>query len=184
MRNIIYPQIGNAAQHGIFLALSKKMNLKDAIKESQFKLKYSIKRLSKKNLSNCNNQLASIIKRGFIELSALGKLKSYQKSKKIIDSNLKFLEGNKWLIKKNISKKRDIRFDFEFNPINSKNILLELKVVWKKQNKIPKKIQKQLITYSQNSRKRCIICFLVVKIFGKKSNYINTFPEFFELKVK
>ena len=24
----------------------------------------------------------------------------------------------------------------------------------------------------------------LVEIFGKKSNYINTFPEFFELKVK
>ena len=90
---------------------------------------------------------------------------------------------NKFKTQKNL-KTKEVSLDFEFNPINSKNILLELKVVWKKQNKIPKKIQKQLITYSQNSRKRCIICFLVVEIFGTKSNYINTFPEFFELKVK
>ena len=61
--------------------------------------------------------------------------------------------------------KRHIRFDFEFVPYSKKlkNIILELKVVWKIPKKVPNRVQKQLITYSKNTRKRCIVCFLVVK---------------------
>ena len=44
MNKIIYPQIGNAAQHGIFLALAKEKNLKDSITEAQLMFKYSTKK--------------------------------------------------------------------------------------------------------------------------------------------
>ena len=44
MNKIIYPQIGNAAQRGIFLALAKEKNLKDSIAEAQLMFKYSTKK--------------------------------------------------------------------------------------------------------------------------------------------
>jgi len=185
MNNIIYPQIGNAAQHGIFLALAKEKSLKDAITESQLMLKYSTRKLKGKNYYNCSQQLESIIRRGYFEFSRLGTIKSYQKSKKINDIKLKFVNKNKWaVIKKN--SKRHIRFDFEFMPASKKlkNILLELKVVWKTPKKVSNRIQKQLITYSKNSSKRCIVCFLVVKRFGKKASFINTFPYWFEINTR
>ena len=186
MNNIIYPQIGNAAQHGIFLALSKEKNLKDAITESQLMFKYSTRKLKDINYYSYVRQLESIIKRGYFEFSRLGVLKSYQKSKKVNDIKLKFVNKNRWSVIKKPNSKRHIRFDFEFIPNSKKlkNILLELKVAWKTPKKISNRIQKQLITYSKNSSKRCIVCFLVVKRFGKKTHFINTFPYWYEINIR
>ena len=185
MNKIIYPQIGNAAQRGIFLALAKEKNLKDSIAEAQLMFKYSTKKIISKELINCSKQLESIIKRGYFEFSKLGQIVNYQKTKKINNFKLNFINNNKWSVinKKN---KRHIRFDFEFIPYSKKlkNIILELKVVWKIPKKVPNRVQKQLITYSKNSRKRCIVCFLVVKKFGKKTNFINTHPYWFEVNTR
>ena len=49
MNNILYAQIGNAVQLGIFNALTLKMNLKDSIKDAQYMFKYSSKKSGKKN---------------------------------------------------------------------------------------------------------------------------------------
>mgnify|MGYP005993473243 CR=1 FL=1 len=48
MNNILYAQIGNAVQLGIYNALTLKMNLKDSIKDAQYMFKYSAKRCGKK----------------------------------------------------------------------------------------------------------------------------------------
>ena len=185
MNKIIYPQIGNAAQRGIFLALAKEKNLKDSITEAQLMFKYSTKKIRSKELINCSKQLESIIKRGYFEFSKLGQIVNYQKTKKINNFKLNFINNNKWSVI-NKKDKRHIRFDFEFVPYSKKlkNIILELKVVWKIPKKVPNRVQKQLITYSKNSRKRCIVCFLVVKKFGKKTNFINTHPYWFEVNTR
>ena len=81
MNKIIYPQIGNAAQRGIFLALAKEKNLKDSITEAQLMFKYSTKKIRSKELINCSKQLESIIKRGYFEFSKLGQIVNYQKTK-------------------------------------------------------------------------------------------------------
>ena len=186
MKNIIYPLIGTAAQHGIHLALIRQMNLRDAVKEAQMLFRCSTRKMRIENTNNWLEQIESIVKRGFFELSKLGQLKTYQKTKKINDIKLRIINGNKWLILKNSKKKRDIRFDFEFVPLKnqSRNILVELKVTWTTPKKISNRIKKQLITYSKNSSKRCIVCFLVVKQKGRKNDYINTFPYWYEINVK
>ena len=115
MNKIIYPQIGNAAQRGIFLALAKEKNLKDSITEAQLMFKYSTKKIRSKELINCSKQLESIIKRGYFEFSKLGQIVNYQKTKKINNFKLNFINNNKWSV---INKKNKIHiiFDFEFIP--------------------------------------------------------------------
>ena len=185
MKNIIYPQIGNAAQHGIYLALSKKMSIDDAIKESQIFFKFSTKRIKNKNLDNCYNQIASIVKRGFLEISNLGFLKSYQKTIKFNKKSCNLIKLNKFKTQKNL-KTKEVRLDFEIQPYssNAKSFILELKVVWKGPNILSKKIQRQLKNYTNYSRKRCVVCFLIVKRFGKNNNFINTIPKFYEFSLK
>ena len=52
MKNILYAQVGNAVQHGIFNALSKKMSLKDAIRDAQYMFKYTLAKKTTK-WNNC-----------------------------------------------------------------------------------------------------------------------------------
>ena len=183
MNRILYPQIGNAAQYGIYLALSDKKNLKEAILESQFMFKYSTKKITKKNIHSINDQLCSIIKRGYYELKNLGELAGYQRSKKIKDLSCKFLKDNIWTIKKHPKRKKTIRFDFEFKKDN-KNTLVELKVVWSNPEKVSSSIKKQVINYSKNYRQNCKILYLSVKREGKRSNFINTYPYWFTINTK
>ena len=183
MNKILYPQIGNAAQYGIYLALSDKKNLKEAILESQFMFKYSTKKITMKNVNSINEQLSSIIKRGYYELRDLGQLAGYQRSKKIKDLSCKFLKDNIWTIKKNSKREKTIRFDYEFKKDN-KNTLVELKVVWSNPEKISSCIKKQVISYSKNYRQNCKILYLSVKKEGKKLNFINTYPYWFKINTK
>ena len=182
MKNIIYPHVGNATQAGINLALRQEMNLKDSIREAQTLFRCSTRNLRIKKADNWQEQIESAVKRGFYEFSKLGTLKNYQRRQKIDDLKLNHIGKNKWSISKKSKKSRDIRFDFEFN--KPKNILLELKVVWKVPKKISNRTQKQLITYSKNSTKKCIVCFLVIKKLGRAGRFVNTIPYFFELNLK
>ena len=49
MKNIIYPLIGTAAQHGIHLALIRQMNLKDSVKEAQMLFRFSTRKMRIEN---------------------------------------------------------------------------------------------------------------------------------------
>ena len=183
MNKILYPHIGNAAQYGIYLALSDKKNLKEAILESQLLFKYSTKKIIKKDILSINEQLSSIIKRGYYELRNLGELAGYQRSREIKDLSCKFLKDNIWIVKINSKRKKTIRFDYEFKKDN-KNTLVELKVVWSNPEKISSCIKKQVISYSKNYRQNCKILYLSVKKEGKKLNFINTYPYWFKINTK
>lgn len=181
MNKILYPQIGNVTQYGIYLALSQEKNLKESILESQVMFKCATRKIKKNNMQTLNNQISSIIKRGYYELSKLGRLTSYQRSKRIKDFSYEFLKPNIWTIKRRSRRKKTIRFDYEFKK-DSKSSLVELKVVWSNPKKINSSIKKQLISYSKNYRQSCMLLYLSVKKQGKKSNFINTYPYWYAIR--
>ena len=75
MKNILYAQIGNAVQHGIFNAISQKMSLKDSICDAQYMFKYTLAKKTKTEiLNNLFFQIESMIKRGYYEFVNFGKM--------------------------------------------------------------------------------------------------------------
>ena len=159
MNNILYAQIGNAVQLGIFNALTLRMSLKDSIKDAQYMFKYSSKKSGKKNIEQIFFQIESLIKKGFYEFSNLGKIKTYQK----IHTNKKTGKVS--------------RYDFEFcgNKKNKFGLIVELKCTWKNPDRISQKIIRQMLKYKKNTLKKCMICFLKVNLSPSKS-YVNTVP--------
>ena len=167
MKNILYAQVGNAVQHGIFNALSKKMNLKDAIRDAQYMFKYTLAKKTKdKILDNLFFQIESLIKRGYFEFVNIGKIQSYQKIK--------------------VSKKNGKigRLDFEFAPKKKQQngTIVELKCTWNDPKKVSKKIIKQMQNYKKNTTKTCMICFLKVNLSPSKT-FINCFPHWYLVKI-
>ena len=66
MKNILYAQVGNAVQQGIYNALSKKMSLKDAIRDAQYMFKYTLAKKTKdKILDNLFLKIVSSQKKFF-----------------------------------------------------------------------------------------------------------------------
>ena len=166
MKNILYAQIGNAVQHGIFNAISQKMSLKDSICDAQYMFKYNLAKKTKAEiLNNLFFQIESMIKRGYYEFVNFGKIKSYQKI--------------------NLNKKNGkiTRLDFEFSPKKNQKIgtIVELKCTWNDPRKISKKIIKQMQNYKKNTTKNCMICFLKVNISPSKT-FINCFPYWYLVK--
>ena len=167
MKNILYAQVGNAVQHGIFNALSKKMSLKDAIRDAQYMFKYTLAKKTKdKILYNLFFQIESLIKRGYFEFINVGKINSYQKI--------------------NINKKNGKigRFDFEFAPKKNQKIgtVVELKCTWNDPRNVSKKIIKQMQNYKKNTTKKCMICFLKVNLSPSKT-FINCFPYWYSVNM-
>ena len=52
MKNILYAQVGNAVQYGIYNALSNKLSLKDAILDAQYMFKYTLAKKTKDKIFN------------------------------------------------------------------------------------------------------------------------------------
>ena len=167
MKNILYAQVGNAVQYGIYNALSNKLSLKDAIRDAQYMFKYTLAKKTKdKILNNLFFQIESLIKRGYFEFINIGKIKSYQKI--------------------NIDKKNGKigRIDFEFSPRRNQNLgtIVELKCTWNDPKKISKKIITQMQNYKKNTTKNCMICFLKVNLSPSKT-FINCFPYWYLVKI-
>ena len=160
MNNLLYAQIGNVVQNGIFNILNGNLSLKEAVLDAKYSFKYLFKKLNKEKRRRYFSQIESLIKRGYFELSNLGQITNYQRVHK--------------------SKKSTSRYDFEFSKdkLKKKGLIVELKCVWNKPNPFNKKILKQVLKYKKSSTKDCMLCFLNV-ITDSKGRFVNAYSYWF-----